>query len=139
MAIMKCPKCGGSGYIRESWSEGTSAGQQQSTCPSCGGRGYVTDEKVLPNNSPDMGMTKVTWISPIVTREPKRIERILASIRAIWERFPDWRLGQLLVNAIPEFEGRLFYIEDTIAEESLDKFEGKIDEGLDRCLKNMGQ
>ena len=138
MALMKCPRCGGGGYIYEAWAQGTTAGQQQSTCPSCGGGGYITDGQILPNNSPDIGVPKVVWASPIVPREPERIGRILASIRAIWQRFPDWRLGQLLNNAIPEFEKGLFYTEDTIAEESLDKFEGKIDEGLDRCLKNMG-
>ena len=97
--------------------------------------GDLVDENITNR----MGMPKVTWVSPIVNREPERIGRMLASIRAIWLRFPDWRLGQLLVNAIPEFESRLFYTEDTLTEERLDKFEAKIDEGLDKFIKNMGQ
>ena len=139
MAIMKCPKCGGCGYyIYGSWDRATTAAQVQTTCTSCGGTGYVTDGQILPNNSPDLGMPNVVWVNPIVTREPERIGRILASIRAIWTRFPDWRLGQLLINAIPLLESRLFSIEDTITEEKLDEFERKMDEALDKCLKNMG-
>ena len=141
MTIMKCPRCGGGGYIYESWRQGTTAGQQQSLCPSCSGRGYVTDEQIQtpPNNSPNLGMPRVTWVNPIVTREPERIERMLASIRSIWQRFPDWRLGQLLANAVPDLERNIFYTEDTVSEEKLEAFEGKMDEALDRCLKNMGQ
>jgi len=61
MAIIKCPRCGGGGYIYEAWRQGTAAGQQQSACPSCGGRGYVTDGQIPPNNYPDMGLPKITW------------------------------------------------------------------------------
>lgn len=45
MAIMKCPKCGGSGKIihYEVSPNTTAAGNLEETCPSCGGKGYVTD------------------------------------------------------------------------------------------------
>lgn len=43
MAIMKCPKCGGSGKIVDYHPESTAAYTEQ-TCPSCGGKGYVTDK-----------------------------------------------------------------------------------------------
>jgi hypothetical protein len=33
-------------------------------------------------------------------RDPRRIEQILDVIREIWEREPDLRLGQIVVNAI---------------------------------------
>lgn len=47
-------------------------------------------------------------------RDPERIEPMLDTLRQIWQHYPDWRLGQLLVNAInpntpcPE----IFYAED---------------------------
>ena len=65
-------------------------------------------------------------------RDTDRIDRILTLLRVIWLRFPDWRLGQLLVNAVPEIESSLFYIEDAITEEKLDTFEGEV-----RCLQGM--
>lgn len=48
-------------------------------------------------------------------RDPQRIDRVLNTIREAWVKVPDWRLGQLLVNAVkpsvpcPE----IFYIEDS--------------------------
>ena len=42
MAIMKCPRCGGSGSIWN-YQEGTASAGYMSTCPTCGGVGYVTD------------------------------------------------------------------------------------------------
>ena len=50
---------------------------------------------------------------PLVTpRDPKRIMEILVLIDHIWRRDPDMRLGQLLVNVVPEFDRRPFFIED---------------------------
>ena len=48
-------------------------------------------------------------------RDPQRIEYILNEIREIWEQVPDWRLGQLLLNAIePETPcPEVWFIEDT--------------------------
>lgn len=63
-----------------------------------------------------------------MAREPERIQRILAAIKTIWQRFPDWRLGQLLVNIVPEFEKNPFYLEDTIIEEKLTEFNEKFNE-----------
>lgn len=52
-------------------------------------------------------------------RDPARIPRILEALRVEWEKQPDLRLGQLLLNAHSEPEGdheeparRLFYTED---------------------------
>lgn len=38
----------------------------------------------------------------------------LAQILRVWEQFPDWRLGQLIENAMRERKpsAQLFYIED---------------------------
>ena len=43
-------------------------------------------------------------------RDPKRISIVLEELKKIWEQYPDWRLGQLLVN-LP-FERDPFFIED---------------------------
>jgi hypothetical protein len=43
-------------------------------------------------------------------RDPQRIAPALGEIKAVWREFPDYRLGQLLVNAVGE--ERLFNIED---------------------------
>ena len=46
MAVMKCPKCGGSGKIIHYEKEGysTAAGNREEICTSCGGKGYVADK-----------------------------------------------------------------------------------------------
>jgi hypothetical protein len=134
MAIMTCPRCGGSDAILEGELD-TTAGLQKRVCPSCSGKGYVADEQIKYPDTNSSSEVKINWITPIVTRDTDRIDRILDSIRAIWCRFPDWRLGQLLANAVPDLERNIFYIEDTVAEEKLDAFEGKMDEALDRFLK----
>ena len=36
-------------------------------------------------------------------RDPARIPRILEALRVEWERMPDMRLGQLLINAMPPY------------------------------------
>lgn len=43
-------------------------------------------------------------------RDPKRIHNILYEIGRVWEAFPDLRLGQLLLNTVPD--PALYYIED---------------------------
>ena len=43
-------------------------------------------------------------------RDPKRIEKVLEDIKAIWKKYPDMRLGQLIGNVL---EGpNLYYVED---------------------------
>ena len=52
-------------------------------------------------------------------RDPKRIKPLLMEIEKQWERFPDWRFGQLLCN-IDFYNGKdIFYIEDEVLEEKL--------------------
>lgn len=51
MAIMKCPKCGGSGEIwqnPDSCNPSTAVVPNKTVCPSCGGTGYVTDTPAPP-------------------------------------------------------------------------------------------
>jgi len=133
MALMKCPKCGGCGETVEQPGLTTTGATLPSTCPSCGGKGYVTDISV------ESGTTDNTrWVNPIVQREHKRIKRILELILAIWEQFPDMRLGQLLNNAIGEYGANLFYTEDTVAEEKLKKFAGKLgDASINKLLDSL--
>lgn len=44
-------------------------------------------------------------------RDPKRISKVLNSIKSQWEKFPDMRLGQLIMNAVNN-PTMLYYIED---------------------------
>lgn len=62
-------------------------------------------------------------------RDPKRIARICKKLEEAWNRVPDWRLCQLIVNLAGD---QPFYLEDTrvkrwpslkpTLEELLDKF-----------------
>lgn len=58
-------------------------------------------------------------------RNPARIEPTLAAIRLLWHRYPDQRLGQLLLNVLSIRGGGddLFYVED-------DVLTGWVQEGL---------
>jgi len=57
-------------------------------------------------------------------RDPKRIHRVLETVRQVWERFPDLRLGQLL-SASKGVAGPqdLFFVEDDAMEKNLREFE----------------
>ena len=35
-------------------------------------------------------------------RDPNRIPKVLEAVQKFWEKNPDWRLGQLLINVIAE-------------------------------------
>ena len=56
-------------------------------------------------------------------RDPKRIDVILQEIGAIWRKYPDMRLGQLIGNVL---EGpSLYYVEDSSLVKALkDMYEG---------------
>lgn len=43
-------------------------------------------------------------------RNPERINEILAALGKVWQRYPDLRLGQLVLNVIKD--PALYYIED---------------------------
>lgn len=58
----------------------------------------------------DDGSDPNAWRKP-KGRDPKRIERVLAKIRAIWWRSPDLRLMQLLGNVVPPTVDQ-YYMED---------------------------
>ena len=58
-------------------------------------------------------------------RDPKRIPRILAKVRAVWEMKNDQRFFQLMDNYVTGWNQwqspMIFYIEDDDLEEHLDK------------------
>ena len=53
-------------------------------------------------------------------RNPKRIPQHLERIRAQWEKVPDWRLGQLIVNAMFGSKTDLSNIEDNLLIEKIE-------------------
>jgi len=55
-------------------------------------------------------------------RNPKRIPRILKKLQTLWEKVPDMRLGQLLVNVErgEGFGSDLFNVEDNVWEKKID-------------------
>ncbi len=54
-------------------------------------------------------------------RDPKRIDRMCAKIANLWGKYPQLRLGQLLVNVDKRFETNPFFIEDDEAEAAIQK------------------
>ena len=59
-------------------------------------------------------------------RDPKRIKRILNKIEECWNKYPDFRLGQLLINATQK--DILYYFEDDDLEASIDLFSKMLDQ-----------
>ena len=51
-------------------------------------------------------------------RNPKRIEPMLALIREIWNKYPDLRLTQLIMNAL-KMNQDPYYVEDEKLEKAL--------------------
>lgn len=56
-------------------------------------------------------------------RDPERIDTVLAVIRRYWQAYPDLRLGQLILNAVPE--AVLYYREDEDLVTALDSVYGR--------------
>jgi uncharacterized protein YihD (DUF1040 family) len=52
-------------------------------------------------------------------RDPARIERMLDLVSMIWQRHPDWRLGQLLANVSKEMTANVYFYEDNVLEQKL--------------------
>lgn len=58
-------------------------------------------------------------------RDPKRIPKILNEIKNIWEKHPDLRLGQLIINS--SRKAFLFYLEDDDLLKNLKELEKNLD------------
>lgn len=54
-------------------------------------------------------------------RPVERIPEILALLEEAWRKYPDLRLGQLMVNIVGR-EERLFYLEDEILVDEIKTF-----------------
>lgn len=54
-------------------------------------------------------------------RDPKRIDSILNRIKQIWNKYPDLRLGQLIINVISD-DSILYMLEDEEMIRSLEDF-----------------
>lgn len=57
-----------------------------------------------------------------MSRNPDRIDAILEEIRLIWTRYPNLRLAQLLLNAIPNFH---YNVEDDVVLKLLRQYNHK--------------
>lgn len=55
-------------------------------------------------------------------RDPNRIDQLLARLKAIWERNPDLRLGQLILNVASD--PVLYYVEDEELITAMEKLYG---------------
>lgn len=61
-------------------------------------------------------------------RDPQRIKTILANLEALWNKYPDQRLGQILENYVfvegargDQTSVKLFFQEDTKTQKILEK------------------
>ena len=65
-------------------------------------------------------------------RDPKRIARIAQLLSEVWEKVPDWRLTQLVINASDTQHncGPVFYLEDDEFERRLKKLSASIDSSV---------
>ena len=56
-------------------------------------------------------------------KDPKRIDELLETVKSIWEKSPDLRLLQLLINSLINIKSEYFYyLEDKELIESLNKY-----------------
>jgi len=59
------------------------------------------------------------------SRDPQRIEVVISKLRKTWHAYPQFRLGQLLVNALGD---NAFYVEDDEAADRLDQLFGELNQ-----------
>lgn len=49
-------------------------------------------------------------------RDPNRIDKFCDDLKEVWKQYPDWRFGQLMVNAIGDYMASnkrdVFYLEE---------------------------
>lgn len=56
-------------------------------------------------------------------RDPSRIDKVIAEVLALWKRYPDLRLGQLLCNVLRD--PALYYAEDADLIAALKEYYGE--------------
>lgn len=56
-------------------------------------------------------------------RNPNRIDEFCKKLAEIWHKVPDWRFGQLLINALQKTSLQaIFYIEDKELLQKIEKY-----------------
>jgi hypothetical protein len=62
-------------------------------------------------------------------RGPESIDRVLASIRAVWVKHPTWRFGQLIASAVnpPDLCPKLFGMGDDRLVQHVEEFGRSLD------------
>lgn len=70
-------------------------------------------------------------------RDPKRIDEIVELLRALWMKYPEWRLGQLLLNAhaAASAPDDAYSVEDDVLEHGLRALLGGPSDGGERASK----
>ena len=59
-------------------------------------------------------------------RDPNRIKPFLSEIEKVWNKVPDWRFGQFMVNWLMYLEKDHFYYEDDKMLKELKNFENEV-------------
>ena len=57
-----------------------------------------------------------------MARDPKRINKILSTLKTYWKCNPDMRLGQILHNMSVDLNIDIFFLEDDDLKKALDKW-----------------
>ena len=59
-------------------------------------------------------------------RDPARINEMVDLLRSLWNKYPDWRLGQLVLNAhaATQAPGETYFAEDEVLEQGLRRLLG---------------
>ena len=61
-------------------------------------------------------------------RNPNRIQHICNRLAALWSKYPDLRLGQLMINFLDgTYKSATYYMEDDDFVEAIEKFYNKGD------------
>jgi uncharacterized protein YihD (DUF1040 family) len=61
-------------------------------------------------------------------RDPRRMNKLLDVLKKCWEKEPDWRFGQLMVNFLGQLpRDPFFYEEDEMIEEMKKYFEIEVE------------
>lgn len=59
-------------------------------------------------------------------RNPEKIKPFLSEIERVWNKVPNWRFGQFMLNWLNYLEKDPFYYEDNKMLEELKKFENEV-------------
>lgn len=55
-------------------------------------------------------------------RDPNRIHEVMWKFEKLWQKYPDWRLTQLICNMQSAMRNDMFYVEDDDFVEVIDHF-----------------